>query len=195
MANGSLASNTNGEGDIRAAIVDADLVASVVVLPPQLFRSTPIPVCLWFFAKDKTKGKQGAIDRSGQVLFIDARNDPRRSGPNREFGFMVDRAERDLDYENDIKFIGNIFHAWRGSQSATSAYADVPGFCKSVTLAEIKAADYTLQPGRYVGVGLADQDTEPAEEKVARLTASLVAAFEESSMRQSLVRRALERLQ
>ena len=86
MANGSMSSNSNGEGDIRAQIVEADLVSCMVALPTQLFRSTGIPVCLWFFAKDKTAGKHGAVDRTGQVLFIDAR----------ELGYMVDRAERAL---------------------------------------------------------------------------------------------------
>ena len=105
MANGSMSSNSSGEGDIRAQIVEADLVSCMVALPTQLFRSTGIPVCLWFFAKDKTAGKQGSIDRSGQVLFIDAR----------ELGYMVDRAERALSDE-DIARIADTFHAWRGTR-------------------------------------------------------------------------------
>ncbi len=172
MANGSMSSNSNGEGDIRAQIVEADLVSCMVALPTQLFRSTGIPVCLWFFAKDKTKGKQGSIDRSGQVLFIDAR----------ELGYMVDRAERDLTDE-DIKRIGDTYHAWRGTKSPRQelTYADVPGFCKSATLAEIKAADYALTPGRYVGAAEAEGDGEPIDAKIERLTKELLAAFDESA--------------
>ena len=106
MANGSMSSQSNGEGEIRAQIVEADLVSCMVALPTQLFRSTGIPVCLWFFAKDKTAGNQGSIDRTGQVLFIDAR----------ELGYMVDRAERALTDEEIVR-IGDTFHAWRGSVS------------------------------------------------------------------------------
>ena len=159
MANGSMSSNSNGEGDIRAQIVEADLVSCMVALPTQLFRSTGIPVCIWFFAKDKTKGEQGSVDRSGQVLFIDAR----------ELGYMVDRAERDLSTK-DIKRISDTYHAWRGTESATSEYADVAGFCKSATLAEIKAADYALTPGRYVGAAESEGDGEDIEAKIERLT-------------------------
>lgn len=183
MANGSMSSNSNGEGDIRAQIVEADLVSCMVALPTQLFRSTGIPVCLWFFAKDKSKGKQGTSDRSGQVLFIDAR----------ELGYMVDRAERDLSLE-DIKQIGDTFHAWRGTKSAATEYADIPGFCKSVTLAEIKAAGYALTPGRYVGAAESEGDGEEIDAKIERLTKELLAAFDESDRLQGLVRAALGRI-
>jgi type I restriction enzyme M protein len=183
MANGSMSSNSNGEGDIRAQIVEADLVSCMVALPSQLFRSTGIPVCLWFFAKDKTKGVQGSIDRSGQVLFIDAR----------ELGHMVERAERDLSAE-DIRRIGDTYHAWRGSSSAKEAYADVPGFCKSATLEEVKAADYALTPGRYVGAAEAEEDGEPVTAKIKRLTEELLAAFDESARLERVVRQQLERV-
>lgn len=184
MANGSMSSNSNGEGDIRVQIVEADLVSCMIALPTQLFRSTGIPVCLWFFAKDKTKGKQGSIDRSGQVLFIDAR----------ELGYMVDRAERDLDDENDIKKIADTFHAWRGTKSATTEYADVPGFCKSATLAEIKAADYALTPGRYVSAAESEGDGEEIDIKIERLSAELLAAFEASDRAAVVVRTQLGRV-
>ena len=105
MANGSMSSNSGGEGEIRAQLVEADLVSCMVALPTQFFRSTGIPVCTWFFAKDKTAGKHGSVDRTGQVLFIDARN----------LGYMVDRAERALSDE-DIAKIADTFHAWRGTR-------------------------------------------------------------------------------
>ncbi|HQA78940.1 MAG TPA: class I SAM-dependent DNA methyltransferase, partial [Propionicimonas sp.] len=122
MANGSMSTNSGGEGQIRARVVEADLVSAMVALPTQLFRSTGIPVCVWFFAKNKN----WTTDRSGQVLFIDARN----------LGHMVDRAERALS-EEDIAKIAGAYRAWR-----EDGYADEPGFCKSATLAEIKDADY-----------------------------------------------------
>ncbi|SDH14370.1 type I restriction enzyme M protein [Klenkia brasiliensis] len=179
MANGSMSSQSNGEGDIRAAIVEADLVSCMVALPTQLFRSTGIPVCLWFFARDK-----GA--RAGEVLFIDAR----------ELGVMVDRAERALTDEEVVR-IGDTFHAWRGSQSAVAkglSYEDVPGFCRSVPLAEIKEADYALTPGRYVGAAAVEDDGEPLDAKIDRLRGELLAAFDESNRLEQLVRTQLERL-
>jgi type I restriction enzyme M protein len=186
MANGSMSTNSGGEGQIRAQIVEADLVSCMVALPTQLFRSTGIPVCLWFFAKDKTKGEHGSVDRSGQVLFIDARN----------LGHMVDRAERALSDE-DIAKIAGTYHAWRGTGSAVeqvSEYADVPGFCKSATLAEIKASEYALTPGRYVGAAAVEDDGEPIEEKIERLTKELFAQFEESARLEAEVRTQLGRL-
>src|SRR6478735_4371076 len=138
MANGSMSSNSGGEGEIRAQLVEADLVSCMVALPTQLFRSTGIPVCTWFFAKDKTAGKNGSVDRAGQVLFIDARN----------LGYMADRAERALS-DDDITKIANTYHAWRGTASAVEsglAYDDEPGFSYSASLAEVKAADYALTP-------------------------------------------------
>ncbi|KAY56012.1 type I restriction/modification system DNA methylase HsdM [Mycobacterium tuberculosis M1638] len=186
MANGSMSSNSNGEGDIRAQIVEADLVSCMVALPTQLFRSTGIPVCLWFLAKDKAAGKQGSIDRCGQVLFIDAR----------ELGDLVDRAERALTNEEIVR-IGDTFHAWRGSKSAAVKgimYEDVPGFCKSATLAEIKATDYALTPGRYVGTPAVEDDGEPIDEKMARLSKALLEAFDESARLERVVREQLGRL-
>ncbi|WP_370945341.1 type I restriction-modification system subunit M [Amycolatopsis sp. cg5] len=186
MANGSMSSNTNGEGAIRAQIVEADLISCMVALPTQLFRSTGIPVCVWFFAKDKRAGNYGAVDRSGEVLFIDAR----------ELGYMIDRAERALSNE-DIAKIADTYHAWRGSRSAAQkklAYEDVPGFCKSVGLPEIKAADYALTPGRYVGATEEDGDDEPINDKIQRLTKELLVVFDESARLEKIVREQLERL-
>jgi len=184
MANGSMSSNSGGEGDIRAQLVEADLVSCMVALPTQLFRSTAIPVCTWFFAKDKTAGESGSIDRTGQVLFIDARS----------LGHMVDRAERVLSDE-DIAKIAGTFHAWRGSESAEGIeYSDVAGFCHSVTLAEIKDADYALTPGRYVGTPEIEDDGEPFQEKINRLKKELLEQIDESSRLADAVREQLGRV-
>ena len=180
MANGSMSSNALGEGDIRTGIVEADLVSCMVALPGQLFRSTGIPVCVWFFAMHKG-------DRAGEVLFIDARG----------LGYLVDRAERALTDEEVVR-IGDTYHAWCGSQSAAAkglTYQDVPGFCGSASLDDIRAAGYALTPGRYVGPpAAADDDGEPVEEKVARLTGDLLAALDESARLDTVVREQLGRL-
>ena len=186
MANGSMSTNSGGEGAIRAQLVDADLVSCMIALPTQLFRSTGIPVCLWFFAKDKSAGKRGSVDRTGQVLFIDARN----------LGYMVDRAERSLSDE-DIAQIANTFRAWRGSASAQEVgleYGDRPGFCYSATLKEVKDADYALTPGRYVGATEVEDDGEPLEIKISRLTQDLFAALDESERLSHQVRDQMERI-
>ncbi len=184
MANGSMSTNSGGEGQIRAQIVEADLVSCMVALPTQLFRSTGIPVCLWFFARDKSAGTRGRVDRSRQVLFIDGRN----------LGFMVDRAERALS-DDDIARIAGTFHNWRGTPSATDEYADVPGFCYSATLAEIKDADYALTPGRYVGTPDAEDDGEDLDAKIQRLTKELFDALDESARLDAVVREQLGRLE
>jgi type I restriction enzyme M protein len=186
MANGSMSSNSGGEGDIRAQLVEADLVSCMVALPTQLFRSTGIPVCVWFFAQDKTAGERGSIPRIGEVLFIDARN----------LGHMVDRAERALS-DDDIATIAGKFHAWRGTASAREAgltYEDVPGFCYSATLAEIKEAGYALTPGRYVGAAEVEDDGEPIGDKIARLTKELFEQFDESARLEKFVREQLGRV-
>ncbi|WP_067896176.1 class I SAM-dependent DNA methyltransferase [Nocardia vaccinii] len=186
MANGSMSSNSNGEGEIRARLVEADLVSCMIAMPTQLFRSTGIPVCVWFFARDKSAGRFGAVDRRGEVLFVDAR----------ELGYMVDRAERALSDE-DIVRIADTYHVWRGTDSAARkglSYEDVPGFCKSVTVEEIKAAAYTLVPGRFVGSVEGEVDNEPLEDKIQRLTNELYTAFDESARLDRIVRDQLELL-
>lgn len=183
MANGTLTSTTGGEGEIRQKMLEDDLVSCVIAMPPNLFRSVAIPVCVWFFAKDKGIGSRGSIDRRGQVLFIDAR----------ELGHMVDRVERTFS-DDDIDRIAEAFRSWRGRQSATGDYADVPGFCKSAKLQEIEAADWALTPGRYVGAPEAPVDAEPIEEKTARLKKELTEALDESARLDAEVRAKLGRL-
>lgn len=183
MANGTMASNTGGEGDIRRAMVTDDQVSCVIAMPSNLFRSVAIPVCVWFFAKDKSAGSRGNIDRRGEVLFIDAR----------DVGHMVDRVERTFS-DDDIDRIANTFRTWRGRESAVGEYADVPGFCRSATLADIEAAGWALTPGRYVGAPEAEEDAEPIDAKITRLTKELTEALDESARLDAVVREQLGRL-
>ncbi|MEW6301558.1 MAG: class I SAM-dependent DNA methyltransferase [Thermodesulfobacteriota bacterium] len=157
LANGSMSSNQSGEGEIRKAIIEADLVDCMVALPDKLFYSTQIPACLWFLARDKRNHR--FRDRRGPVLFIDAR----------KLGRMVDRTHRELTDE-DIARIANTYHAWRGEKDG-GEYQDVPGFCKSTTIEEIRQHGYVLTPGRYVGAEVQEEDSEPFEEKMRRLVA------------------------
>lgn len=177
MANGSMSSNALGEGAIRARIIDADLVSCMVALPTQLFRSTSIPVCLWFFAGDKGR-------RAGQVLFVDAR----------DFGYLVDRTERVLA-DTEVARIADTYHAWCGADSAEDLeYQDIPGFCRSVSTDDIAAADYLLTPGRYVGTPVAEGDGEPAAARITRLTKDLLRALDESARLETAVREQVQRL-
>jgi type I restriction enzyme M protein len=160
LANGSMSSNQSGEGEIRKAMIEADLIDCMVALPGQLFYSTQIPVCLWFLARDKRNGR--FRNRQGEILFIDAR----------KLGSMIDRVHRDLTGP-DIAKIADTYHAWRGDPTVPAAYADIPGFCKSVGLDEIRQHGHVLTPGRYVGAEAATEDEEPFDEKMKRLTATL----------------------
>ena len=180
LANGSMSSNTSGEGEIRRRIVESGLVDCMVALPGQLFYSTQIPVCLWFLARDKRNHR--FRDRSGQSLFIDAR----------KLGFMTDRTHRDLGDE-DIARIANTYHAWRGDPD-TGDYADVAGFCKSATTEEVAANGYVLTPGRYVGAEEIEDDAEPIEEKMQRLVATLEEQFVESDRLEQVIRQNLQGL-
>ena len=160
LANGSMSSNQSGEGEIRKNLIEADMVDCIVALPGQLFRSTQIPACLWFLSK-------GRRDRRGETLFIDAR----------KLGQMADRTHRDLSPE-DIARVADTYHAWRG-QSKNSplpqgegqgeGYTDVPGFCRSATLEEIRKHGHVLTPGRYVGAEPQPDDGVPFEDKMSRL--------------------------
>jgi type I restriction enzyme M protein len=170
LANGSMSSNQSGEGDIRKALIEADLVDCMVALPGQLFYSTQIPVCLWFVAKNKNAdAKRGFRDRRKQTLFIDAR----------KLGTLVDRVHRELT-DTDLDKITATYHAWRGGKN-TGTYADIAGFCKSATTAEIAAHGHVLTPGRYVGAEEVADDGDPFEEKMPRLVAELHAQFAESA--------------
>ena len=151
LANGSMSSNTSNEGEIRKSIIEAGLVDCIVALPGQLFRSTQIPACLWFLSRDR--------NNRAETLFIDAR----------KLGHMVDRANRDLSPE-DIARVADAYHAWRG-KGGIDPYADVPGFCKSASLDEIRKHGHVLTPGRYVGAEPQEDDGVPFAEKMAQLTA------------------------
>jgi type I restriction enzyme M protein len=234
LANGSMSSNTSGEGDIRKAIIEADLVDCMVAMPGQLFYSTQIPVCLWFLTRSKasSSGPTPTRDRRGETLFIDAR----------QLGTLTDRVHRDLT-EDDIAKIAGTYHAWkngdggigadddrigrdaddigqlnrgadvndqmgrgaddgnlgRGAASLRpynpyNAYRDVAGFCKAVTTAEIAANGYVLTPGRYVGAAPQEEDSEPFEQKMQRLTAELEKQFEESDSLEKEIKRNLEEI-
>ena len=178
LANGSMSSNQSGEGEIRKAIIEADLVDCMVAMPGQLFYSTQIPVCLWFLAKNKNDGQHR--DRRKQTLFIDAR----------KLGTLIDRVHRELT-DVDIAKIVSTYHTWRGDYLSPSPregegrgegeYQDIPGFCKSATTTEIAAHGHVLTPGRYVGAEEIEEDGEPFEEKMPRLVTELNAQFDESA--------------
>ncbi|MFO1077122.1 MAG: class I SAM-dependent DNA methyltransferase [Planctomycetota bacterium] len=182
LANGSMSSNTNNEGEIRKAIVEADLVECMVALPGQLFTNTQIPACIWVLTKSKAargSGKGGFRHRAGETLFIDARN----------LGYMKDRVLRDFRGE-EIRKIADAFHAWRRGKG----YADEAGFSRAAKLADIQKNDYVLTPGRYVGAAAPEEDSEPFEEKMVRLTAKLDEQFVESARLEKVIRENLARL-
>ena len=168
LANGSLSSNTSGEGEIRRKILEDDLVDCIVALPDKLFYTTGIPVCIWFFNRDKK--------HKGQTLFIDAR----------KMGDMVNRRLRELSDE-DIKKIANTYIAWQNEDG----YEDVQGYCKVASIDEIKEHDYILTPGRYVGIEEVEDDGEPFEEKMERLTNTLANQFKKSRELEEEIRKQL----
>jgi len=183
LANGSMSSNQSGEGEIRKAIIEADLVDCMVALPGQLFYSTQIPVCLWFIAKNKNAdAKRGFRDRRKQTLFINAR----------QMGTLIDRVHRELT-DTHLEKITSTYHAWRDDKGA-GQYEDIPGFCKSATTTEIAAQGHVLTPGRYVGAEEVEDDGEPFEEKMTRLVAELQAQFIESAKLEQAIKANLRRL-
>jgi type I restriction enzyme M protein len=160
LANGSMSSSQSGEGEIRKAMLEADIIDCMVALPGQLFYSTQIPACLWFLARNKNPDGK-LTDRRGQVLFIDAR----------KLGVMVDRTRRELTDE-DVARIARTYHAWRG-EADSGSYEDVPGFCKAANLELIREHGHVLTPGRYVGAEAVEDDGVDFVEKMNGLTAKL----------------------
>ena len=176
LANGSMSSNTSGEGEIRKTIVEADLVDCMIALPTQLFYNTMIPACLWFVTRDKKNSK--FKDRRGKVLFIDAR----------KMGVLVDRRHRELTDE-EIQKIASTYHAWRGEGGK---YEDVKGFYKSAKLEEIRQHGHILTPGRYVGAEDVEEDDEAFEEKMKRLTSDLIKQMQEGKKLDEEIKKNLE---
>jgi len=181
LANGSMSSNTSGEGEIRKQLIEKDLVDCMIALPGQLFYTTQIPVCLWFLARNKKSqklpspsgrgaGGEGFRDRRGEALFIDAR----------KLGTLVDRTHRELS-EAEAARIAKTYHAWRGEKDA-GKYEDIAGYCKSASTEEISGHGHVLTPGRYVGAEeTEDDDDMPFDERMELLTAKLMEQFKEST--------------
>ena len=167
LANGSMSSTQSGEGDIRKAMIEGEVIDCMIALPGQLFYSTQIPACLWFLAKDKSNGiarDKQLRDRRGAILFIDAR----------KLGVMVDRTRREFT-DDDIARIADTYHRWREGRD----YQDVPGFCKSAGLEEVRANGHVLTPGRYVGTEAIKDDGVPFGQRFAELRAKLDGQFAE----------------
>jgi len=173
LANGSMSSQSSGEGDIRANLVKADLVDCIVTLPAQLFFNTGIPACLWFISRDRA-------NRKGQVLFIDGRN----------LGHMINRRNKEFTAE-DIAKVSDAYHHWR---TQDGKYEDIAGFIKAATTDEIKEHDYVLTPGRYVGSEAVEDDDEAFERKMQRLTAELKEQFAQSHGLEAKIKENLKKI-
>lgn len=178
LANGSLSSNQNGEGEIRKNIVDADLVDCIVALPKQLFYNTGIPACLWFISRKRLGN--GDRKRTGEVLFIDAS----------EMGHLVDRTHRDFS-EADVQKIAGTYHEWRQKENK---YEDIKGFCKSAALTDIQKHGYVLTPGRYVGIADGVADDESFDDKMARLTSTLKSQMTEEETLNAEIAKQLKKI-
>lgn len=176
LANGSMNSNSGGENEIRKNMIEAGLVDCMVALPAQLFFNTMIPACLWFLARNKTNHK--FRDRSNEILFMDAR----------KLGTMISRRNK-VFTDTDIALIAGTYHAWRGK---TGVYGDKAGFCKTVTLDEVRTNNYVLMPGRYVGTEEAEDDGIPFEEKMKALTTQLAEQFARGNKLQLRIRENLK---
>lgn len=178
LANGSMSTSTTSEFEIRKNIIESDLIDCMIAMPGQLFYTTQIPVCLWFVARNRKNGK--FRDRRGSILFIDAR----------KMGYLVDRVHRELTDE-DISNIAKAYHAWRGEENA-GEYCDIPGFCKSESVDIVKSHNYVLTPGRYVGTEAIEDDSEPFDDKMIRLTDQLGEQFKESANLEKQILKNLE---
>ena len=178
MANGSLTTMTSGEGKIRENLVRQDVVDCIVALPAQLFYTTAIPVCLWFFDRDKG-GSSKARDRRGETLFIDAR----------QLGSKISRTQIEFS-DDEITRVADTYRAWRGTLDGPP-YEDVPGFCQSARLGEMEAAGFALSPGRFVGAPASEEDEVAFEERMAELTDRLSAELADNERLAHDVRRRL----
>ena len=207
LANGSMSTNTKGEGEIRRKLVENDLVDCMIALPGQLFYTTQIPVCLWFLTKNKKADRERDYrNREGETLFIDAR----------KIGSMISRTQKELSAE-DITHIADTYHSWRSGACANdelsvmsdesktqhselsthhslAAYKDLPGYCKSATIDEIKKHDYVLTPGRYVGAAALEDDGIPFETKMTELSQTLYAQMKESAKLDEVIHQNLKGL-
>ncbi|MDM3843074.1 N-6 DNA methylase [Proteus mirabilis] len=195
LANGSMSSNTSGEGEIRQKLIEDDRIECMIALPGQLFFTTQIPVCLWFISKSKqASAKYGYRDRQGETLFIDARH----------LGTMISRTQKELTAQ-DIATIADTFHAWRSSESelkrrivakeiGIEQYQDKAGFCKVATLDDIKANDFVLTPGRYVGAAEVKDDGVAFETKMQELTQTLYRQMDEAANLDKAIRKNMEAL-
>lgn len=177
LANGSMTSNSGGESDIRRNLIEAGMIDCMVALPSQLFYNTMIPACLWFLARERT-GNRRHRDRSNEILFIDAR----------KMGSMINRRNRDLT-EADIEKIADTYHQWRNTGGQFEAQK---GFAYAATLDEVRASNYVLTPGRYVGAEDVEDDGIPFEEKMNTLTTQLAEQFAESARLENLIREKLK---
>lgn len=181
LANGSTSSQS-GDGDIRRAMVLADVVECMVALPGQLFSNTQIPVCLWFLSKDKDAGGSGKADRRAQILFIDAR---------KEASGRFSRTQIEFT-EADLHRIAQAYHRWRGSDFSDGVeYDDVPGFCYSASLAEVETHGFVLTPGRYVGAQLDEEDDETFGDTMGRLVERLAEEMEKGAELDAVIREKL----
>jgi type I restriction enzyme M protein len=206
LANGSMSTNTTGEGAIRQKMVENDLVDCMIALPGQLFYTTQIPVCLWFLTKNKkADSERGYRNREGETLFIDAR----------KIGSMISRTQKELSAE-DIAHIADTYHAWRSGVCAndelsvmsdelktqhselsthnSTSYQDVAGYCKSATLEDMRKHDYVLTPGRYVGAAALEDDGIPFETKMTEMSQTLYAQMDEAKKLDAAIRENLTNL-
>jgi type I restriction enzyme M protein len=183
LANGSMSSNTSGEGIIRQKIIENDLVDCMIALPGQLFYTTQIPVCLWFITKNKREdSERGYRNRQSETLFIDAR----------EVGSMISRVNKELT-NDDIAGIARTYHAWRGEKK-DGGYEDKVGYSKSATLEEIKANDFVLSPGRFVGAADVEDDGIPFEVKMKELSQTLYYQMKKGGELDKSIRQSMEAL-